>query len=358
MTEDCLKLTTYFGERDRAEGGFLADALGDIFGRRRLETSLLMRGIAGFGLKHRLHTDRLLTLSEDLPLVSVAVDTRPRIEAALEEVSRLRFDGLLTLERARMLAGSFPEVKASWEGRAATKLTAYIGRHERFGGGLGYESVVALLQRSGVAGATVLLGVDGTFLGTRERAAFLARNTMVPLMVIAVGENQRIHDALPALRELLPRPLLTLERVDVLKRDGAFLSAPRKLPRRDRSGLQVWQKLMVHTSELARYEGEPIHERLIRELRQAGASGATALRGIWGYHGNHPPHGDHFWQLRRRVPVVTVIVDEPERIQRWFAIVDRLTARTGLVTAEIVPAVLATAPDFKRGGLRLAERLS
>ena len=37
-----------------------------------------MRGVAGFGVKHHLHTDRLLTLSEDLPIVSVAVDTRRR----------------------------------------------------------------------------------------------------------------------------------------------------------------------------------------------------------------------------------------------------------------------------------------
>ena len=47
-----------------------------------------MRGVEGFGAKQHLRTDRLLTLSEDLPLVSVAVDTRARIEAALAEVTR------------------------------------------------------------------------------------------------------------------------------------------------------------------------------------------------------------------------------------------------------------------------------
>ena len=79
------------------------------------------------------------------------------------------------------------------------------------------------------------------------------------------------------------------------------------------------------------------------------------LRGVWGYHGDHEPHGDSLWQLRRRVPVVTVIVDTPERIRRWFAIVDELTAETGLVTSEQVPALRATGPDIARGGLRLAD---
>ena len=90
------------------------------------------------------------------------------------------------------------------------------------------------------------------------------------------------------------------------------------------------------------------------ELRAAGAAGATSLRGIWGYHGDHRPHGDSFWQLRRRVPVVTVLVDRPERIQRWFAIVDALTDETGLVTAEAVPAYRATAAALTDGGLDLA----
>ncbi len=69
--------STYFGERDRANGGFLADAFADIYARHDVQTSLVMRGIEGFGAKQHLRTDRLLTLSEDLPLVSVAVDTRP-----------------------------------------------------------------------------------------------------------------------------------------------------------------------------------------------------------------------------------------------------------------------------------------
>ena len=67
-----------------------------------------------------------------------------------------------------------------------------------------------------------------------------------------------------------------------------------------------------------------------------GAAGATSLRGIWGYHGDHAPHGDTFSQLRRRVPVVTIVIDTPERCAEWFAIADELTRETGLVTSELV----------------------
>ena len=137
MNDDCLKLTIYFGERDRAGGGFVADALCAIYARHELQTSLIMRGVEGFGAKHQLHTDRLLTLSEDLPLVSVAVDTRPRIEAALRDVERLRFSGLVTLERARMLTGRIEPLALPADLHEATKLTVYVGRQERSGSGRG-----------------------------------------------------------------------------------------------------------------------------------------------------------------------------------------------------------------------------
>ena len=130
-------------------------------------------------------------------------------------------------------------------------------------------------------------------------------------MVIAVGAGERIAAALPELRALLAEPLITLERVRVCKRDGRRLGAPEPVAATDPSGLAVWQKLMVYCGEQSRHAQRPLYVELVRALRAAGAAGATALRGIWGYHGDHAPHGDSFWQLRRRVPVVTVIVDTP-----------------------------------------------
>lgn len=356
MNCDCLKLTTYFGERDRADGAFLADALMGIYARHELQTSLVMRGIEGFGIKHHLHTDRLLTLSEDLPLVSVAVDTRARVEAALAEVNSLRFNGLVTLERARMLTGAIEEAgELPRDDGEATKLTVYVGRQERVGSVHAYEAIVALLQRHGVAGATVLLGVDGTSHGVRQRARFFGRNVAVPLMVIAVGDGSRIQAALPQLGAMLARPLITLERVRVCKRDGERLADDGDLPARDASGQRVWQKLMVYAGEQSAHEGQRLHHALIRRLREAGAAGATSLRGVWGYHGDHEPHGDTFWQLRRRVPVLTVTVDTPERARKWFAIIDEVTEETGLVTSEMVPAFRATGPGVQHGGTSLAE---
>jgi PII-like signaling protein len=355
LNTDCLKLTTYFGERHRTDDQFVADALLDLYGRKEVEVSVMLRGAEGFGLKHRLRSDRLLTLSEDLPLVSVAVDTRARIENLLGEVRSIKRHGLITLERARMLTGEVGAIALPEELHEATKLTIYVGRQEQIGGSPAFVAVCDLLHRRGIAGATALLGVDGTAHGVRQRARFFGRNAEVPMMIIAVGAGEQIAHVLPELGDLLSRPLLTLERVRVCKRDGQLLSPPRALPETDEQGLAMWQKLMVYASEQARHGRGPLHVALVRRLRESGASGATCLRGVWGFHGDHPPHGDRLLQLRRHVPVVTILVDTPERIAESFKIVDELTHEAGLVTSEMVPAMASLSEGKRqRGGLRLA----
>jgi PII-like signaling protein len=313
-----------------------------------------MRGVEGFGVKHHLRTDRLLTLSEDLPVVAVAVDTRERIQRVLAQVRQIRFDGLVTLERARMLTGEIGSVELPQELRDATKLTLYIGRGARANGRPAYVAALDLLKRRKVDGATVLLGVDGTIAGARRRGRFLSRNADVPAMVISIGSGERIAEVVPDLASLLDRPVMTLERVRVLKRDGQIHADPGQVPEKDEEGRSLWQKLMLYSSEQTHFDGRPVHIAAIRRLRQEGAAGATALRGVWGYDGRHAPHGDNFWSLRRQVPTLTVVVDTPSNTCRWTALLDEITPERGLITSEIVPAFRATGPRISRGGLRLA----
>ena len=54
------------------------------------------------------------------------------------------------------------------------------------------------------------------------------------------------------------------------------------------------------------------------------------------------------------MPVVTIVIDSPERIAAAFAVIDELTGERGLVTSEIVPAMRASSGDRARGGTRLA----
>jgi PII-like signaling protein len=355
VNEPGIKLTTYFSERDRVSGRFLADALFDVYERHQMHTSVLLRGVEGFGQRHRLQTDRLLTLSESLPAVSVAIDTRERVEQALPEVLRTATHGMISLERARLLSGeSLAGSALDSAGAAGLKLTLYGGRSVRKDGQAGYVAAIDALRSCGAAGASVLLGVDGTLHGQRRRARFFARNADVPLMLLSIGDAASLTRALPALADLLTDTVATVERVQICKSAGTRFSEPHGVPESDASGLPILQKLMVHIEEQAKYEGHPVHVALVRRLREAGAAGVTVLRGVRGFYGDREPFADRLLSLRRNVPVHIVMIDTPASIRSWWPIVDEVTREAGLVTSELVPAAHAVEDNRRAPQLRLA----
>jgi PII-like signaling protein len=349
VNTDCIRLTSYFGERHRTNRTFVGDALIDLYSKHEIAASILLRGIEGFGLKHHLRTDRSLSLSEDLQLTAIAVDTRPNIEAVLDHTLKLNLPGLVTLEPARLLSDEIDPVGIVENADEATKLTVYFGRHDSVYAVPAFEVICGLLYRRGVAGATVLLGVDGIAHGRRQRAQFFRRNADLPMMVIAVGSGDRIGMVLPELGGLLRRPLMTLERVRMCKRDGQLINRPEQTAGVDDHGFPLWQKLTVYTSETARHDGQPIHRAIVQRLRSARIGGATIQRGIWGFRGDRPPHGDHFLQLGRHVPTVTTVIDTAERISAAFDVIDELTGKRGLVTSETVAAMRAASGQRQRG---------
>jgi PII-like signaling protein len=355
VDEDCLKLTAYMAERRRTSEGFVSDVLLGLYAQNRIASGVVLRGIGGFGTGRNLRTDESLSLSEDPPVVIVAVDTRKKIEALIDPVLAVKQRGLVTLERARLLRDNIVPWEFPDDLREAVKLTIYVGRKERVYGVPAYVAICDLLHRRQIAGATVLLGVDGVAQGERQRAHFFSRNADVPMMIMAVGSGERIGQVLPELGALLRQPMFTIERVRVCKRDGELLERPHALPGVDEHGLPLWQKLMIYTSEAARHDGVPIHRAIVQQLRRLKTpDGATVLRGMWGFHGDHQPHGDRLLSLTRRVPVVTIVVDTPTNIAESFDVVDELTRNEGLVTCEMVPALVSDDGDAGQGPPRMA----
>ena len=347
MDEDGIKLTSYFGERRRIDGQFVANAMVDLYAQRKVASSIVLRGAEGFGLRHHMRTNRSLSLSEDLPLAVIAVDASSRIDDALEEVRRINHRGLTTVEQTRFLSDDIDAVQFSETAAdQAINLTIHFCRQDTVFGVPAFEVMCELLRRRSVGGATALAGVDGTHQGRRQHAHFFSRNGDVPMMVVAVGAGESIGSLLPDLGDLLRDPCITLDQVQICKRDGELIGEPETPPAYDEDGMALWQKLTVYASEASRHDGQPIHRSLVRRLLSAGISGATTHPGVWGFRGEHVPHGgQHLLQFAHHVPAMTVAIDTPQRIPTAFGIVDELTAEHGLVTCESVPVIVPASGD-------------
>ena len=64
----------------------------------------VIRGLMGFGAHSRMHTAKILRLSEDLPIIIEIVDEPEKIEALLPELDKMITEGLVTLEKIRVIA--------------------------------------------------------------------------------------------------------------------------------------------------------------------------------------------------------------------------------------------------------------
>ena len=94
----------YIGEADHWHGRPLYQAIVELLRERGIAGATVLRGIEGFGAHARLHTARILRLSEDLPLLIEVVDREDRLRAVLPELDAMVVDGLITLERVEVIA--------------------------------------------------------------------------------------------------------------------------------------------------------------------------------------------------------------------------------------------------------------
>lgn len=93
----------FVGESDRWHGRPLADALVERLRKEGFAGATVLRGLSGFGARSIVHTTRLLELSQDLPLVIEVVDTEEQVKRLEPILDEMVADGLVTLEKVRVL---------------------------------------------------------------------------------------------------------------------------------------------------------------------------------------------------------------------------------------------------------------
>jgi PII-like signaling protein len=102
-------LRVFVGEADRWKGKPLYEAIVEAARKQGLAGATVWKGSMGFGAHSRVHTAKILRLSEDLPVVIEIVDAPERIQAFLPALDEMVTEGLVTLERAEVVMYRAPE---------------------------------------------------------------------------------------------------------------------------------------------------------------------------------------------------------------------------------------------------------
>jgi PII-like signaling protein len=93
----------HIGESDRWHGKPLYDAIVELLRQEEFSGVTVLRGVGGFGSSSVYHTDKIMRLSQDLPIVIESVEFAERIEKVLPQLDEMIDGGLVTLEKVRVI---------------------------------------------------------------------------------------------------------------------------------------------------------------------------------------------------------------------------------------------------------------
>jgi PII-like signaling protein len=323
-------LTVYLRERASCGRRLAADGLLERAAAHGVERAVLLRGVEGYG-HHGLESDRLLSLSEDLPLVFLAVDGEERV-AALLKAPELASCGLATVEQ-------IAETAAEQQGEQL-KLTVWLPRYGATGSRPPAIAALRLLRDAGARTGMGFLGVDGVIEGSRRRARLIGRNRQVPGLVVGVGERKVILAAQDRLnRELSPFGS-TLERVSGLAEPDQAVLLP--------EGRGDHWKISLYLPAGSGERHRPLYLSALERLRELGAPGATVLRGTFGFFNGQRLEGERLLRLRRETPYLVTAILPPELGPKAVKRLGELPGEERVLTVERVPAYLPLANGERR----------
>lgn len=103
LPREAKLLRIFVGEGDKYKGRPLYEAIVEDARRRGLAGATVLRGPLGYGASSRIHTAKILRLSEDLPMVIEIVDEEDKINAFLPDLDEMISEGLVTLEKVEVI---------------------------------------------------------------------------------------------------------------------------------------------------------------------------------------------------------------------------------------------------------------
>jgi PII-like signaling protein len=194
----------------------------------------------------------------------------------------------------------------------AKKVTIYVNEDTQHHLASLADSILTFLLHKGVAGATA----------TRAMAGFGAHREMhttkievltqhLPIRIEFVETAQKVDEVLPTLYDMVTDGLIEVHDTEVIK----VAKKERKRPHVPHAELKGKARLMrIYMGESDKWQGEPLHEAILKRLRLMDISGATVYRGILGYGAKGHTHKSHKLHMGHDYPVMVSVVDTEEKL--------------------------------------------
>jgi len=228
------KISIYVGEDQQYHGQTLYAAVLDYLFYRGVSGATVVRGMAGFGADHKMHTTRILRLTENLPVKIEFVETPAKLDEILPKLHDMVGTGLIEVQDTTVLKPSQAREDAEpaaalraakREGRAKL-MRIYIGENDKWHDKPLYQALVESLRANDIAGVTVYQGVLGYGANRRihqQKALHLSHDH--PIMLSIVDTEEKLRAFVPVLDDMVTQGLVVLSDVDIVKYSTALPQA-------------------------------------------------------------------------------------------------------------------------------------
>jgi PII-like signaling protein len=231
------KVSIYVGEDHQYHGQSLYAAILNFLFYHGISGASVVRGIAGFGADHHLHTTRIEVLTADLPIKVEFIESAEKVEEVLPKLHELAGTGLIEVQdtlvvkpaemaKKKELEESLPALKRESK---AKLMRIFIGETDKWGDQPLHKALVESMRANDIAGVTVYQGILGYGANRRiHQDSGLHLSHDRPVMLSVVETEEKLQAYFPILDQMVQQGLVVLSDVDIIKYTHNFATAERR----------------------------------------------------------------------------------------------------------------------------------
>jgi PII-like signaling protein len=220
------KVTIYVGEDHQYHGQSVYGAILDFLFYRGVSGANVVRGMAGFGADHHMHTTRILRLTENLPMKVEFIESPEKVDELLPKLHEMVGTGLIEIQDTTVAKPSEVSHKRRREDTSpplkrqgqAKLMRIYIGENDKWRDKPLHQALLESMRANDIAGVTVYQGILGYGANRRiHQQKTLNLSHDHPILLSVVDTEEKLRAFLPILDDMVQQGLVVLSNVDIIK---------------------------------------------------------------------------------------------------------------------------------------------
>jgi PII-like signaling protein len=220
-----VKVSIYLSEGTTHHGIPTYSSIIDFLFYRGVSGATVLKGVAGFGADHHMHSANFVEISDHLPLKIEFIESREKVNELLGKLEELAGTGMIEIQETTVAKPAqvskqkklVPAAHLKIEGKAKM-MRIYIGEADRWKDKPLHTALVEAMRANDIAGVTVYRGILGYGANRRvhkDKPLHLSQDASI--MLSAIDTEEKLQSFLPIVEQMVEEGLVVLSNADIIK---------------------------------------------------------------------------------------------------------------------------------------------